>query len=108
MNASTLLTFAILLCSTGNFASTTEANPQSDSNTVVSIDGGVLCVVNHGYSRKSIVLWFKDEAVSTISVGGGDDYCFKIGDYEGSWQWKASEGMRGAKKGFYGNEATFY
>ncbi|MDB4694359.1 hypothetical protein OAF30_02915 [Flavobacteriales bacterium] len=109
MNISTLLTtFAILLFSTGDFASTTETNPPSKSNTSVAIDGDVLCVANNGYSRKSIVLWFKDEAISTISVAGNDESCFRIGDNEGAWQWKASEGMRGSKKGFYGNTATFY
>ena len=70
--------------------------------------GEILCVVNKGYSRKTIYLWFKGEIVSKISVAGNGEGCFEIGDYESAWQWKASEGRNGSKKGFYSGEATFY
>jgi len=72
------------------------------------ISGEVLCVVNHGYARKTFYLWYKDEAISKISVAGNGEGCFEIGDNEYDFQWKASEGMNGSKKGFYSGEATFY
>ena len=103
-----LSVFVLSICS---FSSTNLTNQEQDSQesiTTVEIVGDVLCVKNGGYSRKSIVLWFKGEAVSQISVAGNDKSCFEIGDYEGSYQWKASEGMKGSKKGVYGNTATFY
>ena len=77
-------------------------------NIKVINTGEVLCVENMGYSRITVILWYKNEAVSKISVGGGQESCFEIGDYEYDFQWKASEGMNGSKKGFYGGTATFY
>jgi len=90
--------------------------PTTNSSTVDKIEenlevvnmGDVLCVKNAGYSRKTIILWHKGEAVSKMSVGGGQTSCFEIGEYEYDFQWKASEGYDGSKKGFYGGTATFY
>ena len=81
---------------------------QNEQISVLSLGGDVLCVENRGYSRHSFILWFKNEAVSRISVGGGQTSCFEIGTYEQPWQWKVSKGDRGLKKNFYSGTAVFY
>ena len=87
--------------------STAQANENNETETI----NDILCVENNGYSRASFILYFKGEAVSKITVGGGQDFCFEIGTYESSYQWKAAKirnGSVGSKKGFYSNTATFY
>tara|TARA_B110000003_G_C16570504_1_gene504089 strand:+ start:161 stop:496 length:336 start_codon:yes stop_codon:yes gene_type:complete len=85
-------------------SSTDKNYDKIEVNTV----GDILCIENNGYSRHSFILWYKNEAISKMSVAGGEKSCFEIGDYEYSYQWKASKGIDGLKKGFYSNTATFY
>ena len=102
-----LSSFAIFLFMS-SFNSGLTNNSSNKENTKVSLAGDVLCVENYGYNRISVVLWYKGEAISKLSVGGGQTSCFEIGEYENSWDWKASKGIDGSKKSWYGDTVTFY
>ena len=78
----------------------------SDENTEAVY--GVLCVENLNYNRATFILWFRDEAISKISVGSQKEYCFELGNGEGKWDWKVSKGYDGQKKKFIGKTVTFY
>ena len=67
-----------------------------------------MCVKNLSRNRATFVLWFKDEAISRISVGSQKEYCFELGNGEGKWDWKVSKGSDGQKEKFIGDTVHFY
>ena len=79
----------------------------SDEN-IEAVVYDVLCVKNNTRNRATFVLYFKDEAISNISVGSMKEYCFELGNGEGSWDWKVSKGSDGTKEKFIGRSVTFY
>ena len=90
------------------YSFTLKSNNNSVNNKSAKIVGEELCVENTGHDRKTIFLWYKGEAISKISVASKQTICFEIGDYENTWDWKASDGIKGRKKSFSIYPTEFY
>ena len=109
--SSLFLGFVMIFLSFGFTTSLTNSSNDLILENIELVNvGEILCISNAGYNRETFILWYtglngESEAVSKMSVAGGQTSCFEIGRYESAKDWEVTrqgDNEYVGKTSFYG------